>query len=468
MTRPNILFIMTDQQRWDAMGCSGGWVQTPNLDRIAGEGIRFSNCVTNSPVCIPARVSMATGRYPHNTGIWRNLKNHDMPPETPTWMQAIREVGYRTSVFGKTHLHRHHGDLRDRVHLLRAYGLDDVDEIAGPRASRHVLSHMTSEWESRGLWEAYRQDYAERFSTKPHLVRPSTLPLEWYADTYVGRQAKQYLARYDQPEPWFCWVSFGGPHEPWDAPQPYASMYDPKQMPKPVPGLEQRQDRPRGVLDERLDRAPKLDPGDVGELRANYAGSVTLIDHQIGEILDEVEDRQELDNTIITFTSDHGEMNGDYGLLYKFNFMDGAVRVPMLIRTPETCCSPVAGEVCDSPVEWFDLGPTLVELAGGTLDHEQFARSLVPALSDPAASHRTEAISEFDGEVMLMNRHWKMAVNREGRPYLLFDRQNDPDEMQNLVGAPKMKVIADELRIRMLERLIQTQVHISRHYPLLE
>ena len=119
MNRPNIAFIMTDQHRWDALGCSGGWVNTPNLDRIAAEGIRFSNCVTNSPVCIPARVSLATGLYPHNTGIWRN-QPHDMGADTPTWMQAIRNAGYRTSLFGKTHLHRHEGDLRDREHLLHA------------------------------------------------------------------------------------------------------------------------------------------------------------------------------------------------------------------------------------------------------------------------------------------------------------------------------------------------------------
>ena len=108
MGHPNILLLMTDQQRWDAMGCSGDWVQTPNLDRIASEGTRFTNCVTTSPVCIPTRLSLATGLYPHNTGVWDNM-NHQMPPERPTWMQAVRDAGYRTSLFGKTHLHPHSG-----------------------------------------------------------------------------------------------------------------------------------------------------------------------------------------------------------------------------------------------------------------------------------------------------------------------------------------------------------------------
>ena len=210
MPTPNILLLMTDQQRWDAMSCSGDWVQTPNLDRIAGEGIRFTNCVTTSPVCIPTRLSLATGLYPHNTHVWNNM-NHQMPAETPTWMQAVRDAGYRTSLFGKTHLHPHSGDLREREDLMNAYGLDDVNEIGGPRASANVVSHMTALWEEKGLWEAYRADYRERFSTKPYLVRPSTLGLEDYADVYVGQQAKQYLQNYERDEPWCCWVEFRRP-----------------------------------------------------------------------------------------------------------------------------------------------------------------------------------------------------------------------------------------------------------------
>ena len=137
-------------------------------------------------------------------------------------------MGYRTSLFGKTHLHPHRGDLRDREHLLNSWGIDDVNEIGGPRASATVMSHMTALWEEKGLLEAYREDYRERFANKPHVARPSVLPLEMYADVYVGQQAKTYIENFEHDQPWFCWVSFGGPHEPWDAPEPYASMYDPR------------------------------------------------------------------------------------------------------------------------------------------------------------------------------------------------------------------------------------------------
>ena len=454
MGTPNILLLMTDQQRWDAMGCSGDWVQTPNLDRIASEGVQFTNCVTTSPVCIPTRLSLATGLYPHNTGVWNNM-NHTMPAETPTWMQAVRETGYRTSLFGKTHLHPHGGDLREREGLMNAYGLDDINEIGGPRASSKVLSHMTAEWEAKGLWDGYRADYRERFSTKPHLVRPSTLGLENYADVYVGQQAKQYLQNYDRQEPWCCWVSFGGPHEPWDTPEPYASMYDPEEMPAAIP-RPLTGERPQGHLDRLMQRMnPTFEAGEIGRLRANYAGNVTLIDAQIGEILDTIAARGELENTVIVHTSDHGEMNGDYGLIYKSNFLNGAVRIPLLVRTPD---STNAGSICHSPVEWIDIGPTLVEAAGGELEHRQFGKSLCPVLTEPDTTHRDFAISEIQGEIMLLNREWKAALNANGEIYLLFDVENDPNETENLAGRPEAADIETALRLQILERLMQTQL----------
>jgi len=460
MSQPNILLLMADQLRWDALGCSGDWVQTPNLDRIASEGVRFSNCVANSPVCIPTRLSLATGLYPHNTEVWNN-QNHTLSPEQPTWMQAVREAGYRTSLFGKTHLHPHGGDLREREHLLHAYGLDDVDEIGGPRASARVLSHMTASWERRGKWKAYQEDYEERFATKPHLVRPSTLGLEDYADRYVGDRSRQYLREYEGAAPWFCWVSFGGPHEPWDAPEPYASMYGPDTMPDPIPLPEDWSacgTRPRGVVDGRLATRPELTPRDIAAMRANYAGNVTLIDDEIGAILEVVEARGEWENTVVVLASDHGEMNGDFGMLYKSNLLNSAARVPLLVRLPGMRGGGQAGAVCSSPTEWMDVGPTLAELAGGELGHLQFARSLGPVLGEPGTAHRQEALSEIDGETMVLTEEWKLVVNAEGRPYMLFDVVEDPDEKRNLAGLAEMRDVEDALRLRLLERLIQTQV----------
>ena len=455
MTQPNLLFIMTDQQRWDALGAVSDWMQTPNLDRLASEGVLFSQCITTTPICIPARVTMATGLYPHNNSVWNNIE-YTLPTAADTWMRTVRDLGYRTSMFGKTHLHPHRGDLRDREHLLHAYGLDDVDEIGGPRASAVVMSHMTAMWQDRGLLQAYRDDFANRFATKPHVARPSVLPLECYADVYVGQRARAYLEPYDDALPWCCWVSFGGPHEPWDAPEPYASMYDGHRLPKPVPADNADRPRPKGWLDFYRSRATvEFEPGDVEAMRANYAGNVTLIDEQIGEILNVIDARGEMDNTMIVFTSDHGEMNGDWGLTHKMNFLDGALRVPLIVRTPETARAGVR-TVNESLAENADIGPTLVELAGGKIGYPQFSRSLVNALD--GAEHREDALSEFRGEFMLMNRDWKLAVNRDGEAYLLFDRQADPTETRNLAGLADYYEIERDLRLRILERVSQSQL----------
>ena len=453
----NILFLMTDQQRWDAMGCSGGWVNTPNLDRIAAEGVRFSNCVTTSPLCVPARVTLATGAYPHNNGVWSHIP-YTVPADADNWMRAIKKLGHRTSLFGKTHLHPHHGapDLRDREGLLHAWGLDDVDEIGGPRASMRTMSHMTAGWDDKGLLDVYRDDFKERSSNKPWVVRPSVLPFLDYYDVYVGQQAKRYLSSYDRDEPWFCWVSWGGPHQPWDTPEPYASIYDPEAMPGPAMNHADPP-RPRGQIDQRFEgmqRYPALEKGEVGAMRADYAGNVSLIDDQIGEILAVIEERGELDATIIAFTSDHGEMNGDHGLISKSNFYDGAVRVPLIVRTPGAECS---GIVNDSPAETVDLGPTLVELAGGELEYRQVGKSLTDALD--GSRHRHDALSEIAGEFMLMNDEWKIALNKDGETYMLFDRSNDPDEEHNLAGMSEYRSDADAMRLRALERIAQSQLH---------
>ena len=346
---------------------------------------------------------------------------------------------------------------------MSSYGLDDVDEIGGPRASARVLSHMTARWEKKGKWEAYRIDFRERFANKPHVVRASTLGLEDYADTYVGDRGREYLESYDRPEPWFCWISFGGPHEPWDAPEPYASMYSPESMPAPVAAARAstatgQMERPTGGLDDRLGEGGQLSAEEVAQMRANYAGNVTLIDDAIGRIITTVQERGEWEDTVVVFASDHGEMNGDHGLVYKSNFLNGAVRVPLLVRAPGTTAAATRGAVCPSPVEWLDIGPTLVELAGGEIDYEQFGRSLVPALEDPAATHRGEAISELDGEIMLLDQEWKMALNRDGQAYLLFDVKEDPREVRNLAGRSEVRQVETGLRLRVLERLMRSQL----------
>ena len=380
-----------------------------------------------------------------------------MPADADNWMGEIRNLGYRTSLFGKTHLHTHEGDFREKEDLLHAWGLDDVDEIGGPRASATTMSHMTAMWDEKGLLDGYRADVADRFANKPYVVRPSSLPLEDYYDIYIGQKAKGYLESYSREEPWFCWVSFGGPHEPWDTPELYASMYDPRSMPEAIAKEQNNPSRPQGFADEISNGkwCPAFEEGEVGAMRANYAGNVTLIDDQIGEILNVIEARGDMDNTIIAFTSDHGEMNGDHGLIYKMNFYDGSLRVPLMVRVPNG----KGGIVNNSLVENSDLGPTLVELAGGSLDYQQFAESFADTLDGSA--HREDGLSEILGEFMLINQDWKIALNNHGLAYLLFDRKNDPLETRNLAGMPEYQPTVEEMRLRILERVVQSQLRLD-------
>jgi len=453
-SKPNILFIICDQLRADALGCTGSWVKTPNIDRIAREGVRFLNCVTNSPVCLPARVSLAIGRYPHDTNVWDNCP-YELPEGTPTWMKAIRDAGYRTSLFGKFALHRRGPDIRKFEDVVRSYGLHDVDEIRGPRANAETISHLSARWESRGLFEAYKKDIQERTGKNQTLVRPSPLPLSEYYDVYVGQQARNYLENYKRSEPWFCWLSFAGPHEPWDTPEPYASMYRADEMPAPIPRPPLRHRGPKGELDNRFAEArDKID--NARELRANYAGKVTLIDDQVGDVLKAVESRGELDRTVILFTSDHGEMNGDYDLIHKSNFLNPAVRIPLIMTTPDIRNSSRAGKILNHPIELFDAGPTLVDFAGAQLGYPNSACSLAPLVRESHAKHREFALSELKQEMMYLDRNWKLMLNAKGEPYRLFDVKNDPGEMEDLIDRNEHKDLIAELKRKLVERRAET------------
>jgi arylsulfatase len=445
-TRPNILFLMADQMRADALGIVNGWIRTPNLDRLAREGFLFHGVITNSAECVPARFSLALGLYPHQTGVWEN-GTYTLNPEFPSWMQAVEQAGYRTSLFGKTHLHPHEGDLRDRLHLMHAYGLQVVDETTGPHASAHVLSNMTQSWQEQGLWERYREDVVDRVRTKRHVVRPSVLGPEHHYDVYVGRQAASYLTGLkEDSQPWFCWVSFGGPHEPWDAPEPYASLYDQTDVGSPIPRLRGHE-QVRGLLRRAFDSAhysPPLDPHEVRALRTNYAGNVTLIDEQIGNILEVLRKRGELDRTLIVFTSDHGEMNGDQGLLYKANFLDPVIQVPLIVRPPLG-----GGRELSVIAEWMDVGATLVDYAGGSLPGPSHARSLRPLIEGRATAHRDFAVSEFSRHTAIVDPRWKIEFDPDGRPALLFDRADDPLEQTDLVDDSRYEGVIAALRNRL-------------------
>jgi choline-sulfatase len=226
-------------------------------------------------------------------------------------------------------------------------------------------------------------------------------------------------------------------------------------MPEPIPRPPERKGGPKGELDRRFAESPRGEIQNVRELRASYAGKISLIDDQVGQVLGEIEKRGELNRTAILFTSDHGEMNGDYDLIHKSNFLNPAVRVPFIVSTPEIRKSPEAGLTNDSPAEWFDAGPTLSEVAGGKIGYAQFARSVIGPLRTNT-EHRSFAISELLQEVMYLDRDWKLMLNRKGEAYRLFDVKNDPHEMRELVRLGEHTSLIKDLKTRVAERLKQT------------
>lgn len=352
-------------------------------------------------------------------------------------MQAIAGAGYRTSLFGKTHLHPHNGDLREREAFMRELGLNDVDEIPGPRASMTCLSHMTASWQKKGLWELYRRDFEERLATTPYLVRPSALPLEDYYDVYVGRSAARYLADYRDDRPWCSWVSFGGPHEPWDTPEPYASRFDPAAAPAPLPRLANAVSI--GGLAGRAFDSPKKAPAALSErevrlMRANYAGGASLIDDQIGEVLEVIRSRNELDNTIVLFASDHGEMNGDQGLIYKSTFFEPAIRIPLIVRMPPVWLGP-KGMISDALVDLLDVSATLVDLAGAARPGTFVGNSLRSILEGREALGRQPVLVEYDHHYCLIGPRWKVEFGPDLSLVSAFDLETDPGEQQNLGSA---------------------------------
>lgn len=457
---PNILILMPDQQRADCMSCAGHpQLRTPHMDRIAAEGMRFTRAVTVSPLCMPARASFISGLYVHSHHMWGNAG--ELPPDDESLFHHLQRTGYYTGHIGKSHYYPHGRiHMREREPYMHARGFDYVHETTGPWATCGTDSFMTDAWAAKGLLKAFRDDYAKR---REHgaatAVWPSPLPVEDFMDSYIGAQAVQFIDEYDRDEPFALFVGFGGPHEPWDAPGEYATMFDPAAAPPHIPAAEPGDWMPQAAAEwQRQGRVEKLTEEDIRRLRANYYGKIALIDHSVGEILAACERKGLLDDTLIVFWSDHGEMAGDHGRLYKQTFHESALRIPFLIRWPGHV---PAAQTTDTLVETVDIMPTILEAIGTEPSERCMGRSLWPALRDPSARVRDAAFSEVECHgrriVMVCTERHKYAVFGDGDGYALYDLAEDPDEQNNLIGHPDARAIEAEMRGRLLRFLCKTQ-----------
>ncbi|MBI3970476.1 MAG: sulfatase-like hydrolase/transferase, partial [Chloroflexi bacterium] len=326
MARPNVLLLMADQLRWDAVGAYGNTVvQTPHLDRLAREGVRCARAYATNPFCMPARASVVTGRWPRAHGVWDNRVN--LPPETPTLGTIFAAHGYRTGIVGKGHLDTHRG-WDDPHHAERWHG-----PYYGFREAQMIVGH-NSAGGHYGAWLRREHPDAIPLMRRDRAVAPpiggawkSALPVGLHSSTWVTDRSIEFIRRHAGKGPFLLWASFPNPHPPFCPPQPYADRYDPAQMPEPVRRRGEMVDKPAFFRNEAdacesgwrpygpIPGANEARNPDHDRVRkAYYYGMTTLVDESIGRILAALEDIGQLDNTVIVCVSDHGEMLGDHWL----------------------------------------------------------------------------------------------------------------------------------------------------------
>jgi len=461
MKRPNILVLMNDQHRADCLSCAGHpAVHTPNMDRLAAEGVRFSRAYTASPVCMPARSSLLTGLYCHNHGQWSNGAAA-LYYESETYPNYLKRVGYHTCHIGKGHLYPHGAvhHLEDGKPVMRSLGWDDVFETTGPSATRVIDSIVTDHWRQIGCLETFRADYRRRREVgRTASLWPSPMPKGEALDDFIGRTAVDYLSSYDREEPFLVFVGFAGPHPPWDPPADWAAKYDPAKMDGAKPVTEPGPWVPPPAAEhqrELQNTSRRVTPEVNARIRSLYYAKISHIDSWFGRILDTLEDRGMLDNTAVIFWSDHGEMLCDKGRFGKSVFYEEAVHVPLIIRPIQ---SDRPGRVCDKLVSMVDVFATILDLAGCETGWRGLGKSLLPLLEDPEAPHHDAVFSEIQNRTMIRNERFKMVVDNTGTVLKLYDLEEDPDEAVNLVGRRGTEETVSRLNRRLLEWYLSTPV----------
>jgi choline-sulfatase len=459
---PNILVLMSDQHRADMMGCAGDpTVKTPVMDRLAAEGVRFSRAICQGPLCMPARASLLTERYVRDHGVFQN--NSEVGRDLPTGVQSLREAGYHTTVIGKTHLWAH-GDrgripVSDMRELLVHYGFDEVHETVGKLANLAHVNPYTEHLEQAGLLDAYRshvgaRTYGSLRSDEQPRERlpmwdatPIDLPLENYVDAWHGQRVVQWIDEYAFDQPFFLFVGFPGPHDPWDAPREAVAPY--RELDVALPGSTRRPDPRRGVYGaflrafQGLSNTDTMTDDRILDARRAYYGDISVIDAAMGDILDALERRGELEDTWVVYTTDHGEMMGEHGLMSKMVFYDPAVRIPLIVRPPGGC----AARVVDERVEQFDLSATCNEIAGARPVPGSEARSLLPTIRNgDVPPTRKVSISENWGFALFETDRHKLVVWEDDlEPVSLFDIVEDPLEDRELIEDSAHEHTVEEL-----------------------
>lgn len=435
---PNILLLLPDQHRFDWSGATPGLaVRTPHLDALGRRGTRFTHALCPSPLCAPSRACLASGREYDRCGVPGNRT--DYPLAQTTYYRLLRDAGgYHTAGVGKFDLHKASPiwGLDGRTRLCE-WGFTDGIDNAGKRdavasGAEAPRDPYMAFLHARGLAAAHVADFRARRGD--HGTHPTPLPDDAYCDNWIAENGLALLRRFPRGRPWHLVVNFAGPHEPMDITRTMAAWYADADLPPPhVTPAEGESLRARG-----------LDAAELVQIRRNYSAMVENIDRWAGAFLQAVRDRGDEGETVVVWSSDHGEMLGDRGLWGKSQPWQPSVGIPLVVAGPGVA----EGAVCTAPVSLMDLAATFLEYAGVPRPADMDSLSLRPLLEDRTAALRPFVRSGLGPWRLVFDGRYKLVAGYAlagARPLaggggaaevppLLFDLQADPWEERDLAS----------------------------------
>ena len=462
-TDPNVLLLLTDQERYDVSAPGGPAVWTPTMDCLQSEGMRFDRAYTPISICSSARASLLTGLYPHAHGMLNNCHEPDavqpnLPADLPTFGELLTGAGYDNSYIGKWHVGR---DQTPADFGFEYLGGGDGRHDAGDAAFRdHLRSHGVEPGEVE-LEDAVYTDEGQL------LAATTPVPAEATRPYYLAERTIDRLGDVDGDEPFFHRADFVGPHHPYVVPEPYASMYDPDDI-EPWPTFDETFDgKPRAHEQYLAYRGVEgFDWDRWSDAVAKYFGFVTFIDHQMGRILDALDDEGLAESTAVVHTADHGDFTGSHRQFNKGPLMyEETYHVPLMVRWPDVV---EPGSTCEAIVRLHDLMPTFLDLGGVDPPDGLHARNLRPLLEGSRPADWPDSVfCEYHGDEfglysqrMVRTRDRKFVFNSPDRNEL-YDLARDPHELRNLVDHPEYESVRADLERRLAEWMRETDDVLS-------